>query len=1093
MKKQLLLSFAAALSLCAAAQGTIVLNTSAPAGTQVRFLPNVKSATAPLRVDFGNGEAVPFTINPSMPAYQRWVEGTVEGGTITITGDLTSLSFNEAELTSAKVEGMTNLTELDLQNNAITSFTLADATPLVTLDLSGNQLSNSTEVNPTLSLEKAGATLQNLDLSDNSSLVCLDMRHLAALRNLTVSDCPMFASVFICAPEETHAALTTINLSNCQLSHFYPISMPSLTMLDLSNNQLDTASDIDPFVLGDYPLLRTLSVAGNASVDKLDISACTKLESIDVTGCSLTELANSFCPELRVLNAADNLIPSLDLSANKALTTVNVSGNPIKELDLKPLTNLRFLNISDTQISRVDLMYTYFLQTFEAASTLLEFVDFNGVQPGGLSKIDLRYNTRMTGESVDYTIHTLPVARENYSTDNNLLLRGSNGETADISYATSSDMLWKCDIAGDNTASHTPLPLTLVDATDTGENVTGTLERLYPNFGLSLDYDLDRYTTAGGDFLISQWQQPYYQKIAAVNGQALPGVPVHIYPYPAEGKRFRSVTVNGKEIFSQWFMITEPSEVKVNFVNEESSLSFTTTPGQPLSFLVNTTGDDGTVEVDWGTGSRQAYEGQRAYISGSYEIKGARIDGTAAGETVTVYGDLAAIDLSGYGDMAELLGLHDNKVTAVNLTNAPDLRFLSLYWNPVGSIDLTPVTGLEFLNVAYTNLKTLDLSHTPELMWLEAFSDGFGFEEDGISMLDAIDVTPLHNLRYLDVKANSLSSIDLTGCPELVYAYLGSNRLTSVDLTHNTLLRELNVADNQLTSIDISKNPDLEVLSVDGNSLTSIDLSANSGLTQLSVANNAITELDTHHLSMLRRLYINGNGLSADELNDIYYMLPERYPDTPEESDPSVGQVSYNLAVQQGGDKTPNEGTRADSSIAVHRGWTPSHQGANGGSDVAYLDITTNNVEGCGVTVTDSEGNTYAHGSKVPKYTPLTITPTVAPGYSMKHFTLNGEEPREGTSFDMPGLYTRLYVEFSDGDGVESVTASTGASVRSGAGCVMVETPQAATVDIFTADGRHVASLSAAEGSTVIPVDSGIYMVRVATATGTAAVSVAVR
>ena len=137
MKKQLLLSFAAALSLCAAAQGTIVLNTSAPAGTQVRFLPNVKSATAPLRVDFGNGEAVPFTINPSMPAYQRWVEGTVEGGTITITGDLTSLSFNEAELTSAKVEGMTNLTELDLQNNAITSFTLADATPLVTLDLLG--------------------------------------------------------------------------------------------------------------------------------------------------------------------------------------------------------------------------------------------------------------------------------------------------------------------------------------------------------------------------------------------------------------------------------------------------------------------------------------------------------------------------------------------------------------------------------------------------------------------------------------------------------------------------------------------------------------------------------------------------------------------------------------------------------------------------------------------------------------------------------------------------------------------------------------------------------------------------------------------
>ena len=84
-------------------------------------------------------------------------------------------------------------------------------------------------------------------------------------------------------------------------------------------------------------------------------------------------------------------------------------------------------------------------------------------------------------------------------------------------------------------------------------------------------------------------------------------------------------------------------------------------------------------------------------------------------------------------------------------------------------------------------------------------------------------------------------------------------------------------------------------------------------------------------------------------------------------------------------------------------------------------------------------------------------------------------------------------MEFSDGDGVESVTASTGASVRPGAGCILVETPQAATVDLFTTDGRHVASLSAGEGNTVIPVASGIYMVRVATATGTAAVSVAVR
>ncbi len=1082
---------AAAVALGTFAQGTITLTTSAPVGTKIRILPNVTSTTTPLSIDFGNGIVTKHTVNPSQGAWQRWIEGTVEGTEITISGEVTELTFNEAQLTAAKVEGMTNLRTLDLSKNELTDFTLIGTTPLTTLDLRQNHLRNNTAENPTLSLENAGETLVNLTLSENDGLVCLDMRHLKALQYFTANDCPLLGSVFICLPEESHDNLRSISMNNCSLAHFYPVSMPQLSSLNLSNNDLMTTDDdVDPFMMGNYPKLHALDLSENPNVDKVDVTGCPELESININGCSFKSLNLSNCPELVTLTASGNKIPALDLANNKNLSTIDLTGNPISELDTRLFKQLRRLYISDTRIARVDLLEAYYLTEFKASNTNIEFVDFNGVQPSGLSMIDLRDNKRMTGESVDYTIHTLPVAKQNYNPAANLLLSGSNGETADISYATSSDMQWKCDITGDGTASKDKVTVTLEGATDTGNNVTGHLDRLYPFFGVGLDYDLDRYSTDGGEFLISQWQPVYFQQIASVTDKAYPGVPMHIYPYPAEGKRFRSVTVNGEEIFSQWFMVSGPATIKVNFVNEESSISFNTKNGQDLSFMVNTIEDNGTIYIDWGTGSRTPVTGINGYVSGSEELKGARIDGKAAGETVTIYGNLAAIDLSGYGDAAEIFGLWDNAVQAIDVTGAPDLKFLALYWNPIKTIDLTNNAQLELLDVSYTTIKELNLTHTPNLFCLRAYSDGFGDEDEGIAQLTSINVTNLPYLQYLDVKGNRISSIDLSNNEMLTWAYLNDNELENIDLSNNNDLEELNLGGNSLTSIDLSHNPFLTALNVEGNKLTTLDLSHNTRLKELSIANNDIHSLDTSMLTGLRRLYINGNGMSAEELNDLYYILPERAPDTPEEQNPGVGQVAYNLAVIQGGDTNENDGNRADSTIAEDRGWTPSHTGTNGGCDVAYLDMYTH-PNGTYV-VTDAAGNIYTHGSKVPKYEPLTITATPAEGYMLSHFSLNGEAPREGTTFDMPGVYTKLHVVFKPTNGVEAVNGNHGATIVPGQGQLAISAPEGATVDIYSTDGRHIANLRVS-GSETIALPAALYLVRVATANETTSSTVAIR
>lgn len=1086
MKKGLLF----ALSLLGASalwgQGTITLTTDAPVGTVVKFLPNVVSATQPIKIDWGNGVTVNETVDPKTSAWQRWVEGTVEGGTITITGNLTELTFQEAQLTTAVIDGMANLTSLTLSKNALTSFELIGATPLKTVDLSYNQLVNSPSVGATLGLEVAANSLTNLNVSHNTGLQCIKVDELVNLEYLTANDCPDMASVFICLPEAAHTALRNINLDNCDLAHFYPVSMPALRVLSLANNNLVSGeNDYDPFVMGDYPELVNFDISGNPGIETIDITGCTKLEQFRANGCGLTRLDLGQCPALLTLAVKDNNISSLDLGNNLALKNVYLNNNPIRVFDSGSFPSLASLDISGTQISRVDLMKAFYLTDFAAAGSQLEWVDFGGQQPNRLTKIDLRNCTSFTQESMNYTLHTVPQARRSYST--NLFLEGSPYEHASFDWVMDTDMNWSPDVEeGDGTAVNSKVAVN-IDATLTGNRITGELDRLYPYMGLGLSYDLDEYQTDGGKFVLPQWKAPYFQSVESVTSQAMIGVPMYAYVYPDEGYEFKSVTVNGKEIKSQWFMISEAADIKVNFseIGAEPSVSFTVPQGQKMSFLVNTASSNGTIAVDWGTGNRTEYPGQTGYTSGTYQIGGTRIDGTAAGTTVTIYGDLAAVDMSGFGDVAADFGLWDNAISAVDLSNADGLRYLNLYWNPVESIDLSGCPDLEILNVSYTAMTSLDLSPVTGLLWLSAYSDSW--DEGAIRALTSLDISMLPKLQYIDVKNNKLTAIDLSSNPWMRWANFNGNRLTAIDLSACPNLVELDVSRNNLAALDVTANTQLVSLAAEENNITSLDLSANAALETLMVGNNGIKALDTSALPNLQYLYINGNGMSADELNDLYYKLPRRL----DKGDNDPNRPVWNLAVIQALDKDENDGRRADSSIAIDRAWTPSHTGTNGGSDYSYLDIlpTSNGT----VKVVDAEGNEYTHGSKVPKYADLTIESTPVDGYELKYFTLNGEEPVYASTFTMPGIYTKLAVAFGKAGAINDIAVA-GACVTANRSTIVVKADDAVAVEIFNAAGACVAKGNVSAGADSYTVAPGVYLVRLTSDGGkTATVPVAVR
>ena len=124
--------------------------------------------------------------------------------------------------------------------------------------------------------------------------------------------------------------------------------------------------------------------------------------------------------------------------------------------------------------------------------------------------------------------------------------------------------------------------------------------------------------------------------------------------------------------------------------------------------------------------------------------------------------------------------------------------------------------------------------------------------------------------------------------------------------------------------------------------------------------------------------------------------------------------------------------------------------------------------------VVDESGKEYSHGSMVPKYAKLTIVATPESGKAFKSYSLNGEEAIESSTFEMPGIYTKLKVSFGESGSVDDIEAS-GVSVNAGADGITV-TADSATARIFTASGVCVSELHVSGEATAV-LTPGYYIV----------------
>lgn len=1065
MKKYLLLLLVVALSFTtafAADESTITIKTSKPVGTTVSLDAYTASKDEAFTVDWGDGEEKIYNVDPNGWGYSRRIKTEIKGGTITIKGKLVNFDLTEAGITSVdihgqtalkvinlkeneiatfKQDGMPALTELNLRDNKLTTFSGTGMTSLKTLNLQGNQLDSHE-----FDITDASATLTDFTVSNNGDkFITLNLMAFTALEYFYCDDNPEFTTAVFA---DNNANIKKISMNNCHVMHFYSCTFPNLYSLNLSNNAL---LDLEE---GNYPKLSTLSIDHNY-LTALDVTRFPKLASLYCGNNNITLLNVGNNPGLLSLNCDSLDITKLDISNNKDLAYLSVNGTKLTQLDIRGKRSITTLNISNTAIRYIDLEDQYSLRDFRARNTQCEFFYFNYINPWGrFNYVDIRDNKKMTGNSMNFTLHTIPQAYSDYS--NSLLISGSNGETADTEYATSQDMKWKCDVTGDGTAKNEAVKVT-VDGTDTGERVSGKGE--FGGITFEQEYDFTKYSTTGGTFTVSQWDGAYFQQLADVTTSAKAGVAIHITPTPAEGYVYDGVIVNGEKIQEEWFVVNGEATIKPVFRGADRKITFTAPAGQTLSFAVAVQkGADKKVQVDWGSGAKMEYD-----VS---DTNYTRLDGTAetvaesgaTESTVTIYGDVDALNLESFGEYGEMMGIWNNKVSSIDLTNNDLLIALNLYMNPIKTLDVTNQTGLQELDCSYCELTELDVTKNTKLLSLQCYGNE----------LTTLDLSKLPELLELNARVNKLTGVDFTNNPKLQVVNVTNNELSTIDVAHLTDLVSLEAAGNKLTTLDVSKNTQLQVLGVGNNKLTELNLDNNKALRSLLFNDNSIQILDLSKLTELRQIDCGGNNMTACDLNQFYKDLPQ-YPELTKDEQEALKGAS--LTILTGTEKTPNDAAGSDTSIASDKGWSVSMEGNGSGCDITWIYI--GKTENGTIALKDAEGNDIQSGDKVKRNSPISLIATPDKGYVLDKVLVNGKAV-EGTEFKISRIST-VTATFDIASAIDAATIND-ASVSTANGSIIVSLPEGALAEVFSLDGTRICSLAA--GTSIIPVADGTYIVR---------------
>ena len=162
------------------------------------------------------------------------------------------------------------------------------------------------------------------------------------------------------------------------------------------------------------------------------------------------------------------------------------------------------------------------------------------------------------------------------------------------------------------------------------------------------------------------------------------------------------------------------------------------------------------------------------------------------------------------------LGLFDNGITNLDISQCENLQWLDVQQNLLSSIDVSNNTNISQLFISSNLISELDLTNNIELSQLVAAN----------TLIEVVDLSMLYNLNWLDISSSNLKSIILPNT-SLDNLNLGYNYLTEIDLSNISNLGNISLNDNLLLNLDLLNNSSIQSLYATNNLFNCIAIDSN--------------------------------------------------------------------------------------------------------------------------------------------------------------------------------------------------------------------------------------------------------------------------
>ena len=234
--------------------------------------------------------------------------------------------------------------------------------------------------------------------------------------------------------------------------------------------------------------------------------------------------------------------------------------------------------------------------------------------------------------------------------------------------------------------------------------------------------------------------------------------------------------------------------------------------GQNLTLGLNA---DLKVTLQWGNGATQDITSDGSLISVPVLDAGLTISSTIGNITALyVQGNkLSALDVTQAPRLKQLL-CADNELSTVDLSKCTQLEQVDVQGNQLSSLSASASNSMDDMNVAANKLKSLPLSSSARLKWLVA-------NDNALSALPSSTI--MKEAETVWASNNALSTATLSSSSNLKSVVLENNKLTRISLAEAPALTDVWVDHNELTTLDLSKgSPVLYALSAAHNKLKSV-------------------------------------------------------------------------------------------------------------------------------------------------------------------------------------------------------------------------------------------------------------------------------